>query len=605
MRGEKQEALWSTPEEFLYNDTPMIRIRRIYSSTLPSDREQIEQVQEIFRTSFGAVASYADKIPDMLDRPFKYGYRSVLLVAQAGSRQVTGFSLLLHFPETGSSLLDFIATDPRRKGGGLGSALYEATREVARTLGSRGLYLEALPDDPQVVRDPAVLAENRRRLRFYEHYGVYPITGTAYETPVGNYPAPYLLFDGLERSRPLRAAELRAVVRLILERKYAYLVGPEYVKKVMGSIVEDPVRFRAPRYLRQEPHPELVVGRVEKGMTLVSSDAHRIHHVNERGYVERPVRIEALRSVLDPTGYFNVLPPRIHSEGLIREVHDPDFVEYLKVVCERLAPSRPVYPYVFPVRRPERKPKELVVRAGYYCIDTFTPLDRNAYRAARAAVDVALTAAEEILTGRPVAYALCRPPGHHAGRRVFGGFCYFNNAAIAAQRLSREGKVAILDVDFHHGNGTQDIFWTRADVLTVSIHGHPNFAYPYFSGFADEVGEGFGRGYNRNLPLPEDAGDDTYLQTLGRALDIVNRFHPAFFLVSLGYDTMRGDPTGSFSLTAGAMEKIARSLAAMDLPLLVVQEGGYSLRNLRRGSVAFFRGISRALEARDRERILV
>jgi GNAT superfamily N-acetyltransferase len=225
----------------------MIRIRRIYTSALPSDREQIDQVMEIFRANFGAVASYADKIPDMLDRPFKYGYRSVLLVSQTASQRVTGFSLLLHFPETASSLLDFMATDPRRKGGGLGSALYEATREVARTLGSGGLYLEALPDDRQVVRDPVVLAENRRRLRFYEHYGVFPVTGTAYETPVGDYPAPYLLFDGLERTQQLRAAELRAVVRLILERKYAHLVGPEYVKKVLGSIVEDPVAFRAPR----------------------------------------------------------------------------------------------------------------------------------------------------------------------------------------------------------------------------------------------------------------------------------------------------------------------------------------------------------------------
>jgi acetoin utilization deacetylase AcuC-like enzyme len=340
-------------------------------------------------------------------------------------------------------------------------------------------------------------------------------------------------------------------------------------------------------------------------MTLVSSDAHRIHHVSERGYVERPVRIETLRAVLDPTGYFNILPPRSHSEGLIREVHDPDFVGYLKVVCERLAPSRPVYPYVFPVRRPDHKPKELAVRAGYYCIDTFTPLDRNAYLAARAAVDVALTAAEEVLAGRPVAYALCRPPGHHAGRRTFGGFCYFNNAAIAAQRLSREGKVAMLDIDFHHGNGTQDIFWTRGDVFTVSIHGHPNFAYPYFSGFTDEVGESFGRGHNRNFPLPEDAGDETYLQTVGRALELVSRFRPAFFVVSLGFDTMRGDPTGSFALTAGALEKAARLLAATNLPLLVVQEGGYSLRNLRRGSVAFFRGISRALEARDHERIRI
>jgi acetoin utilization deacetylase AcuC-like enzyme len=210
---------------------------------------------------------------------------------------------------------------------------------------------------------------------------------------------------------------------------------------------------------------------------------------------------------------------------------------------------------------------------------------------------VALSGAQEVLEGRPVAYAVCRPPGHHAGRRVFGGFCYFNNAAAAAQRLSIEGKVAILDIDFHHGNGTQDIFWSSSDVLTVSIHGHPSFAYPYFSGFADEIGEGFGRGFNSNFPLPENAGDELYLQTLERALARIERFNPVFLLVSLGFDTMKGDPTGSFGLSVGVMERVARRLTALRRPMLVVQEGGYSLRNLRRGAAAFARGLARGLLA--------
>jgi acetoin utilization deacetylase AcuC-like enzyme len=330
-------------------------------------------------------------------------------------------------------------------------------------------------------------------------------------------------------------------------------------------------------------------------MVLISSSVHRIHHVRERGYVERPARVEILEQVLGETGLFDRVAPRSHGDRVMREVHDPDFVTYLKTVCEKLAPSRPVYPYVFPVRRPDRKPKELAVRAGYYCIDTFTPLDQNAYRAARAAVDVALSGAEELLEGRPVVYSLCRPPGHHAGRRVFGGFCYFNNAAAAAQTLSREGRVAVLDIDFHHGNGTQDIFWTRSDVLTVSIHGHPNYAYPYFSGFTDEIGEGFGRGCNKNYPLPENAGDALYLETLDRALEMTGRFKPTFLIVALGYDAMSGDPTGSFALSIRALQTIGARLASMNRPLLIVQEGGYSLRNLRRGSVAFFRGISRVL----------
>jgi acetoin utilization deacetylase AcuC-like enzyme/GNAT superfamily N-acetyltransferase len=574
----------------------MISIRRVHSGALARDTDTIHQVQEIFRRSFSAVGSYADKIPDLLDRPFTYGYRTILLVSQTASRTVTGFSLILHFPEINSSLLDFIAIRPEIKGGGLGSALYEATRDMLQRLASRGLYLESLPDDPASVRDEAVLRENRKRLKFYEYYGVYPIVGTAYETPLDESPAPYLLFDGLGRGQPLGRRECRAAVRLILQRKYGHVAGPEYIDMVVRSIKDDPVRFREPRYIRIEtPQAPRQAERLQRDMVLISSTRHRIHHVHERGYVERPARIEILDHVLMETGLFDRSTPRPHGERLLREVHDQDFLAYLKTVCEKLAPSRPVYPYVFPIRRPEKKPKELAVRAGYYCIDTFTPLDQNAYRAARAAVDVALSGADELLEGRPVAYALCRPPGHHAGRRVFGGFCYFNNAAVAAQALAGEGKVAVLDIDFHHGNGTQDIFWSRSDVLTVSIHGHPNFAYPYFSGFADEIGEGFGRGCNRNFPLPENAGDDRYLETLARALELIDRFKPVFLILALGYDTMAGDPTGSFSLSAKALQAVGSRVAAVGKPLLVVQEGGYSLRNLRRGSAAVFRGISREL----------
>jgi acetoin utilization deacetylase AcuC-like enzyme len=234
----------------------------------------------------------------------------------------------------------------------------------------------------------------------------------------------------------------------------------------------------------------------------------------------------------------------------------------------------------------------LAVRAGYYCIDTFTPLDSNAYHAARAAVDVALTAAEELVRGRHVAYALCRPPGHHAQHRFFGGFCYFNNAAVAAQYLSARGRVAILDIDYHHGNGTQDIFYRRADVLTVSLHGHPNIAYPYFSGFADESGEGDGMGLNLNLPLPERTDDAGYLKALDRALAAIRRFAPSCLVVSLGFDVLKGDPTGSFTLSTRTMGVIGRRMAELGLPMLFVQEGGYNLRNLRRGAVRLFEGVT-------------
>jgi acetoin utilization deacetylase AcuC-like enzyme/GNAT superfamily N-acetyltransferase len=573
----------------------MIRIRRVYGTDLPAGRARVEAVQEIFRNHFAAVAAYAEKIPDQLNHPFKYGHHAILLVSETGMGQVTGFSLLLHFQEINASLLDFMAVRRGIKGGGIGGALYEASRDYLARIGSRGLYLEALPDDPEQVRDPDLLEQNRRRMQFYERYGARPIINTAYETPIGPYPAPYLLFDGLGREEPLRRAECRAAMKFILERKYSHLVGPEYVRKVVRSVVDDPVKLRPPRYIRAAPHVAPTPSRLEKAFVLVASEEHRIHHVRERGYVERPARVDALVQSLMPTMMFERLPARHFGEEPIRAVHDADFVTYLKVVCEKLSPKRPVYPYVFPIRRPERKPKELAVRAGYYCIDTFTPLDRNAYLAARAAVGVAMTACEEVLRGRPVAYAVCRPPGHHAEGRAFGGFCYCINAAIAANRLAREGKVALLDIDLHHGNGSQRIFWQRSDVFTQSINGHPNYAYPYFSGFADEYGEGPGRGFNRNYPLPENSDDDAYLAVFGKAVERIERFKPAFLVVSFGLDTMKGDPTGAFTLTVTALEKIGRRLGALGLPMLVVQEGGYSIRNLRRGAPGFFRGVAKAL----------
>ncbi len=286
------------------------------------------------------------------------------------------------------------------------------------------------------------------------------------------------------------------------------------------------------------------------------------------------------------------MPIRRFPDKHLTTVHDPKFVSYLKAVCQRLGPKAIVCPEVFPIRRPDRAPQALEDRAGYFCADTFTPLTQNAYPAARNAVDTALTAADLIRTGERYAYALCRPPGHHAERRIYGGFCYLNNSAIAAQYLSSDGKVALLDIDYHHGNGAQDIFYNRGDVLTLSIHGHPRHAYPNFSGYLDERGEGPGLGFNRNWPLEPPIDDAHYLRILEEALVMIRRFRPRYLVISLGFDIMQGDPTGAFSISINGLRRIAEAIGKLRLQTLIVQDGGYAVRNLRVGSQAFFSALA-------------
>lgn len=338
-------------------------------------------------------------------------------------------------------------------------------------------------------------------------------------------------------------------------------------------------------------------------MAMVVTDRHEVHHVQERGYVERPGRIGAIRAALGKTGLFQVVPPAHFGDAWVTAVHDPTFVRYLERVCSDAAAGRSVYPYVVPIRNTHRPPDDLAMRAGYHCIDTFTPLHRGAWVAARRAVDCALTAARELGRGSAVAYALVRPPGHHAERSHYGGFCYLNNAAVAAAYLCRAGRVAMLDIDYHHGNGQQSIFNGRSDVLTVSIHGHPRFAYPYFAGFRDEAGEGRGAGYNANYPLPERVDAPLYLRTLRAALGRIRGFRPASLVVCLGLDTARGDPTGTWPLRAADYRDVGAAIGALRLPTLVVQEGGYLRRSLGANAAGFFTGLADACASSPHGRV--
>ncbi len=326
-------------------------------------------------------------------------------------------------------------------------------------------------------------------------------------------------------------------------------------------------------------------------MKVIYSETHRLHAPpyeftggGMTPYSEAPARADAILRALRERGFADVIVPRAYPLDPILTVHDADYLHYLeRIHAAWVASGKPasgVIPDTFAVRAMGGRPKELRNQDGYYCFDAQTPIVEGTYRAALASAHGALTGADLLLSGASAAYALCRPPGHHAGRDLYGGYCYLNNAALAAARLGREERVAVLDVDYHHGNGTQEVFYGSGRVLFISIHADPNRAYPFFSGFADERGTGAGRGFNHNFPLPPRVGDGEYLEVLGRAMEIVRGFAPGFLVVSLGVDTFRDDPLGDFDLSAEAFCRMGERLAQARLPTLLVQEGGYNVERM-------------------------
>jgi acetoin utilization deacetylase AcuC-like enzyme len=323
------------------------------------------------------------------------------------------------------------------------------------------------------------------------------------------------------------------------------------------------------------------------------SDAHRAHdipfEIGEGGerlpMDERPDRLDGILEALRQAEWAEILPPQEFGLGPVLAVHDRDYADYLRTAWDdwqRAEPSpgwaKPgatLYPATFPPRRGLRRPATVTGLAGYYLADLSAPLGAGTYRAALSAVACALSGAQAILAGERAAFAMCRPPGHHAGRDYAAGYCYLNNAAIAARRLLAAGKAAILDIDYHAANGTQDIFYDSPEVLTVSLHADPARRYPYFSGYADEHGARAGAGFHHNFPLPPGTGDDEYLRALGPAMELVRGHAPAALILSAGLDTLAGDPQGDFTLTLDGVAQIGRQVAELGLPVLAVLEGGY------------------------------
>lgn len=328
-------------------------------------------------------------------------------------------------------------------------------------------------------------------------------------------------------------------------------------------------------------------------MRVVHSPLHARHHGGmelHRGELvptfETPERVQAILGALTRAG-FELVTPRAIPEARLERVHDAGFVEFLRGAYARWrAEGRDgcMLPSGFPARglRRDRRPSGISGAMGYYAFDASTPIVTGTWDAALAAARSAMTAAAIVSEGETAAYALCRPPGHHAGRSLYGGYCFLNNAALAAQYLLDHGcrRIAVLDVDYHHGNGTQEIFWERDDVLFVSLHGTPDTEYPYFLGYADERGAGRGEGCTLNLPLSRGTGWDEYSVALAAALDAIRRYAPDALVVSLGVDTFVDDPISSFRLGGQHYPLLGAFMAGLGLPTVLVQEGGYAVAEI-------------------------
>ena len=287
--------------------------------------------------------------------------------------------------------------------------------------------------------------------------------------------------------------------------------------------------------------------------------------------------------------------PRDAGSGPIAAVHSPEYLRFLQTIHDRWlrvpGAGPEVVPNVHPRSRNDSYPASPVGQAGYHQADTACPIGGRTWEAAYWSAQTAITGADLVAEGAGAAYALCRPPGHHAYGDQAGGFCFLNNAGIAAERLRTGGaRVAILDVDVHHGNGTQGMFYDRNDILTVSVHADPMGFYPFFWGHASERGKGQGLGYNLNLPLPRGTGNAGFLGALETALDRIAHYGADTLVVALGLDAHEGDPFQGLAVTTDGFAQIGATLSAAGLPMLLVQEGGYLSDDLGRNLTRFLEG---------------
>ncbi|WP_454675228.1 histone deacetylase family protein [Achromobacter pestifer] len=307
---------------------------------------------------------------------------------------------------------------------------------------------------------------------------------------------------------------------------------------------------------------------------------------------ETPARLEYVLDALRQRRIGDLLAPSAADLDLIKRVHAPRYVDFLASAWQDWVALDPanadidILPSVWPVRgfRHDIEPTNFAARVGLFSFDSGCPLTAGTWEAATVGAACAIDAARAITTsgGPRAAMALTRPPGHHAGADFFGGYCFLNNAALAAQALREAGaaRVAILDVDYHHGNGTQSIFYERGDVLTVSVHGDPTTEYPFFLGYADERGQGAGEGANLNLPLAAGTGFAAWTDALEQGLAAIRAFKADALVIALGVDTYEGDPISKFKLKSADYLHVGRLLASLGLPAVFTMEGGYAVADV-------------------------
>jgi len=340
-------------------------------------------------------------------------------------------------------------------------------------------------------------------------------------------------------------------------------------------------------------------------MKTVFSEKHKLRNAKTELYggqlvepFERPSRAEFIINRVKGENLGPVIDPQDHGMDAIYKVHDHDYVNFMQEAWDQWQAedfTGEAIPTTWPARRMRnRVPDFIEGKLGYYAMAGETSISQGTWEAAYWSAQVALTGADLIRSGEPGVFCLCRPPGHHSALDMYGGYCFLNNAAIAAQSLLDGGadRVAIVDVDFHHGNGTQDIFYKRNDVLFVSLHGDPADAFPHFLGYSDETGEADGDGFNINYPMKPGTGFDEWRAALTDALAKVTKFSPDALVISLGVDTFENDPISFFKLKSADFVSYGADIAKLKFPTLFVMEGGYDIEEIGINTVNVLQGFS-------------